>query len=108
MNLDADIDLLLAAGEDLFSDGEQTVNCFLMQHDSVMGESPEAAGIIQGAGYVLLRASLFPDLAEGDPVTLNDVPYSVAQQPMKVQDGRVLQVWLGAAPESGDDGNDAP
>jgi hypothetical protein len=91
---DSDIDVILADGEDTFTAGDVTVAVELFEHDAVMGESSQAAGVIGGVGYVLVRASLFPSLATNDPVTLNGTAYKVAQK-MRIQDGRVLQVFLG-------------
>lgn len=96
MSLDTDIDLILADGEDTFSDGTTTVSTMLMQGDEVQGQSLDAAGVIVGVSYVLLRASQFPSLSTGAAVKVNGADYTVAQK-MRIQDGKVLQVYLGSS-----------
>ncbi len=94
MSYDDDIDVILASGPDMFSAGGVNVATELMEHDAVDGDSSAAAGVIYGVGYVLVRSSRFPNLKTHDVVKVNGKPYTVAQK-MRIQDGRVLQVYLG-------------
>lgn len=101
MTLDDELDVILA-GDDSFAAGTESASTALMQHDEVMGASPESAGVILGIGYVLVRASAFPGLVSGQAATVNSDPYRVTQV-MRIMDGKVLQVYLGSPDESNDD-----
>jgi hypothetical protein len=100
MTLDTDIDLILADSGDTFTADGVTQPCLLTMHDQVVGGNSQDPGQVMGAGYALIRTSAFPDLATNDPVTVRavdadaDVNYR-AMQMGRVQDGRILQVYLG-------------
>jgi hypothetical protein len=94
MAQDADIDLMLADGEDTATIGGVTVACQLWTQDQIQAKDANSGGHSLGMSYILLRASLFPDLAQGDPITVNGVQYR-AGLVSRVQDGKILHVWLG-------------
>jgi hypothetical protein len=100
MDLDADINVMLADCGDTFTAGGVTEPCLLTMHDEVAGNDSQAPGQVMGMGFALVRTSAFPDLSTNDPVTVRaadadaDVSYR-AMQLGRVQDGRMLQVYLG-------------
>lgn len=102
MVLDADIDVMLTDCGDTFTAGEVTQPCLLTIHDEVQGVEGNFAGQVVALGFALVRTSAFPDLATDDliTVTASDASVSVdyrAAQLTRIQDGRMLQVFLGLA-----------
>jgi hypothetical protein len=100
MTQDADIDLMLADCGDTFTADGVTQPCLLTMHDEVVGNDSTNPGQVMGMGFALVKTSAFPDLATNDKVTVRaedadaDVDYR-AMQLSRVQDGRMLQVFLG-------------
>lgn len=94
MTQDDDLDLMLADSEDTFTIGDVTVPCQLMGYDEVVGQSSQAAGQVSRVSNLLVKASAFPSIATKAACQVNGIAYSVAQH-MLIQDGRVLQVFLG-------------
>jgi hypothetical protein len=102
MSQDTDIDLMLADCGDTFTAAGVTQPCLLTMHDEVVGGDTTYPGQVVGMGHALVRTSAFPDLATNDLVTVkaegaaNAVEYRAAQLG-RIQDGRMMQVFLGAA-----------
>ena len=96
MTPDEDIDAMLADGPDTATIGEVTVACQLWTHDEIQAKDAQSGGHSLGMSYILLRASLFPQLAQDDPLTVNGNSYRAALV-SRVQDGKVLHIWLGVA-----------
>lgn len=100
MTQDDDIDLMLADSGDIFTAASVDQPCLFMQHDEVVGQTSEYAGQVMLMGYVQIRASAFPSLKNDDPIRVNGTDYRAATV-LVIQDGRMLQVTLGA-PEAED------
>ena len=94
MTKDDDIDLMLADGDDLVIAGGYEFASTLWTHDEAFGKDAHSEGQSIGRSYLLLRASLFPALAVGDAITVNGATYK-ASLISRVQDGKVLHVFLG-------------
>ena len=94
MTKDQDIDLMLADGEDTATIGGVTVACQVWTADQIQAKDAQGGGHSLAMSYILIRTSLFPDLAQDDPLTVNGTQYRAALV-SPVQDGKILHVWLG-------------
>jgi hypothetical protein len=102
MYQDTDIDLILGECGDVFAAGVLTQPCLFTLQDEVVGTNDQFPGQVMAMSYALVRTSAFPDLKEQDVVSVK--PYGAvsftnyrAAKILRIQDGRVSQVFLGAA-----------
>jgi hypothetical protein len=94
MTQDDDLDVMLADGDDTVIVGGVLLVTTVWTHDEAIGPDGNSDGQNMGMRYILLRASLFPDLAQGDVITVNGVDFK-AGLVSRTQEGKVLHVWLG-------------
>lgn len=102
MSMDTDIDIMLADCGDTFTAAGVTQPCLLTLHDEVVGAEGNFGGQVMAMGFALVRTSAFPDLATNDLVTAKasdaaDANDYRAARLERIQDGRMLQVFLGEA-----------
>ncbi len=101
MNQDADIDLILRSCDDAFQRLAMLEQpCLITLQDETFGASDQYPGQVMAMAYALVRTSAFPDLKEQDPVSVKrfDELHSltIALRILRIQDGRITQVFLGA------------
>ncbi|WP_263418675.1 hypothetical protein [Terriglobus albidus] len=103
MTLDQEIDIGLAVtGDFILVDGDpDPAPCQVQEFDEVQTAESPSPGLIISAKSALVRRSRFPAIAEGTNVTVTPNGMAPAQHGIlevrKIQDGRVLELWLGKA-----------
>lgn len=101
MSQDTDIDLIFLDCGDSFAAGELTLPCLINLQDQIVGAEGQFPGQVMAMGYALIRTSALPDLKEQDLVSVKqygDATFTDyrAAQILRIQDGRISQVFLGA------------
>jgi hypothetical protein len=100
MDFDVDIDLILDDCGDLFTAAGVTQPCMVTLQDEVAGAEGQFPGQVVAMSYALVRTSSFPDLQTDDPVSVrrfneDDFTDFRAALIQRIQDGRMMQVFLG-------------
>jgi hypothetical protein len=101
MNQDADIDLILGDCDDSFKAGDVEQPCLITLQDEIFGASDQYPGQVMAMAYALVRTTAFPELKEQDPVSVkrfDELAFTDyrAARILRIQDGRITQVFLGA------------
>lgn len=85
--------MLTASGDRCTIGAEVDAPCYFSAASNLVTQG-DRAGYVINAASVLLEAWKFPNLVNGDKVTVNGVDYA-AQEIRPIQDGMVLFVTLG-------------
>jgi hypothetical protein len=102
MDFDADIDFILDDCGDVFTAASVTQPCLITLQDEIVGADSQFPGQVMGMSYALVRTSAFPGLQTDDPVSVkrwNEDGFTDFRAALiqRIQDGRMLQVFLGKA-----------
>lgn len=94
MDLDADIDTMLADFGELMSFGVFTGKCLVDIADQDM--VPTFTAALGEVRIVTVRTSAFPGIAVGSTVSIGGISYQVKDR-KRIADGRLTMIALGAA-----------
>lgn len=98
MSSAAHIDALFTSGYTLAT-STASAPCDFYDADAVDAGDGGYGGTLLNRKTVLVRTSAFPDLDDGDEVTLtdddgNDFQFTLQGPPRRIQDGRVMELQL--------------